>query len=250
MKSVRTIIITMLALALALAMSCTVFAATPNGVYTFDGSDIKTTNGGDISKPLSEMEPGDTVKIELHYVNDSDETTEWYMKNSVIKTLEDSSTASNGGYSYTLTNVGPDGKRTVLYDSEEVGGEDTHGGTGLEQATNGTDDWFFIQELASGETGKTLLDVTLDGETQVNSYQDTDGSLDIQYAVEKVKEGEKIVKKVTKRKTVTKKVPGNPVNTGDTTNLLPMVGLFAAAVLLLLLAVWNHRRNRKDGEEA
>ena len=245
MKSVRTIIITMLALALALAMSCTVFAASPNGVYTFDGSDIKTTSGGDLSKPLSEMEPGDSVDIELHYVNDTDDRTEWYMKNSVIKTLEESSAASNGGYIYKLTNVGPDGSKTVIYNSEEVGGEDTHGGTGLEQATNGTEDWFFIQELEAGETGKTLLNVTLDGETQVNSYQDTDASLDIQYAVEKVGTKDKVVTE-TEKKTITKTVP----KTGDTTNLLPMAALFAAAVVLLLLAIWNHRRDRKDGEEA
>ena len=179
-KTIKTILLSLLVTALCGSV-CFAENTKFTGTCTYDGSKINSDfTSSSFAASIRNLEPGDSVDYTITYKNGASELTRWYMKNSVIKTLEDSSTASNGGYSYTLTNVGPDGKRTVLYDSEEVGGEDTHGGTGLEQATNGTDDWFFIQELASGETGKTLLDVTLDGETQVNSYQDTDGSLDWQ----------------------------------------------------------------------
>ena len=245
MRNVKSILIMMLALVMTLAMSSMVFAEGKDGTYTFNGTDIVNDEGTSIVEKLSGLEPGDSIDIELEYVNDTSDTTEWYMQNEVLKTLEEGSDAANGGYTYVLTNVGPDGEETEIFNSDKVGGEDTTGGTGLEQATNGTDDWFFIQELKGGESGKTLLSVELDGETQVNTYQDTDASLDIIYAVEKVKDGETIVEKVTKKKTITK-----TVNTGDTTSILPMVILFVAAALMLVLAILNHRKDRKDGEEA
>ena len=88
------------------------------------------------------------------------------------------------------------------------------------------------------QKGTTTLTVALDGESQANIYQATNGTLDIQYAVEETaKEGETIYK--TKS-----------VDTGDTTSLVMPIAVFAAAVVLLVLAVLSYRKDRKDGEEA
>ena len=123
----RTRIFTLLlTLTMVLAMSQMVFANDykANGsTYTYNGSDIVRSKGPSISEAVSQLEPGDTVKITLVYKNDTADTTEWYMENSVIKTLEDEA-GMDGGYSYVLTNVGPGGDKTVIFDTKEgaVGG--------------------------------------------------------------------------------------------------------------------------------
>ena len=98
-KTERKIMIVLtLTLAVLLAMSTFSFAETntvDGGKYVFDGDTISTDGSGSISETISNMEPGDSVTINLTYTNDTDDTTDWYMKSDVIKTLEDSSTATD-----------------------------------------------------------------------------------------------------------------------------------------------------------
>ena len=245
----RTKIITLLlTLTMVLAMSQMVFAAPDykaNGsTYTFNGSDIVLTKGQSISEAVSQLEPGDTVRITLTYENDTEDTTEWYMENSVINTLEEEA-GMDGGYSYVLSNVGPGNKETVIFDTKEgaVGGAEDKGGRGLEQATNATkgelnsQDYFFIQELKPRQSGKTVLTVGLDGESLANVYETRDARIQIAYAVEKKGTGETVYKHVK-----------HYIDTGDTTDLLGPAAIFLGACLLMVLAVMSLRKDRKDGE--
>ena len=255
MKRNKTITL-LLALSLVLAMSGFAWADSyeaPGGTYTFDGSKIVAEDSMDISQVLDELiEPGDTVSVTLDYVNGYDEVTEWYMENTVLDTLETLNTMQ-AGYTYKLTNVGPDGTTTTLFDTkeQEVGGGTNDAGTGLEQATNAAaaddkngakQDYFFIQELQPGEAGKTVLEVGLDGETHINSYEEKDGQVEISYAVE-LGEGEDTI--------VYEHVPGKGVKTGDTTQLIESVCAFAGALLCLIIGILSARKDRrKDGDEA
>ena len=102
----------LLTLTMVLAMSQMVFAddyTAKGGTYTYNGTDIERTEGQAISEAVSQLEPGDTVKITLTYKNDTSDTTEWYMENTVLKTLEEEA-GMDGGYTYVLSNIGPDGK--------------------------------------------------------------------------------------------------------------------------------------------
>ena len=254
MKRNRTIIL-LLALTLVLAMSSFSWADTftaKGGDYTFDGSKIVASGDMDLNEILSELiEPGDKVTLTLDYINGSDEVTEWYMENTVIQTLEKNSDMQ-GGYTYRLANEGPDGTVTELFNTREgvVGGEVNGAGQGLKQATNASSaddksstkqDYFFIQELQPGESGTTILEVGLDGESHINTYQEKEGEIEISYAVE-VNGAEDIVKE----EHITHKV----VKTGDTTNIALAVGSFVAAVILLILGIISARKDRKDGDEA
>ena len=241
----------LLTLTMVLAMSQMVFAddyTAKGGTYTYNGTDIERTEGQAISEAVSQLEPGDTVKITLTYKNDTSDTTEWYMENTVLKTLEEEA-GMDGGYTYVLSNIGPDGKETTIFDTREgaIGGAEKKGGTGLEQATNATEgkinsqDYFFIQELKADESGQTVLTVGLDGESLANVYETRNASIQIGYAVEKLETGETVYKHV-KRK--------SNIDTGDTTDLIGPAAVFLGACLLLIIGIISYRKDRKEGEDA
>jgi LPXTG-motif cell wall-anchored protein len=178
------------------------------------------------------------------------------MRNKVLETLEQNKDAAeNGGYTYILTNVGPDGKETVLFSNDKVGGESgttTEDLEGLLQATNATGEYFFVQTLAAGESAKTKLHILFDGETEVNDYMDTEGALMVSYAVEKDNSSD------TDKTTKKKKSSGdkNPptlkrVNTGDQNRMLFLVGIVAVSLLLLILAYyfWRREQVKEEGED-
>lgn len=244
MKKIKLVTILLLSLMVTLGMSQAVFSAEPkpDAVYVFDGNTINDTAGGaeDIDKQISSLQPGDDLTLTFQYTNDSNSTTYWYMENNIKDTLETASD-QNGGYTYTLTDNGPNGE-TVIFDSDAVGGNDSPSGAGqgLKAATNATGEWFFIHELAAGKSGYTTLYVALDGESETNSYMSSQGKLQVNYAVEKQPPGEdKVINK-----------PGNTTKTGDTFNPLLAIAALTAALLAALLAILSYFRDRKDGEEA
>lgn len=245
----KTMILTLLtALILVMAMSSSAYAESHKfkGKCSFDGEEITANfDNKKINAAVSNLEPGDDLTYDVTYVNNSDETTYWYMKNSVIQTLEESKDqAENGGYTYVLSNVGPDDSVDVLFDNSEVGGEAKVADLeGLHQATNATGDYFFIQELKPGEKGRTHLEVVFDGETEVNDYMDTAGALMVRYAVE-------LDNPDNPGNTDNEPFTHNPY-TGDTTNLIIPIALLTGAVLALILTIISWRKSRReDGDEA
>jgi len=243
MKKIKLVTILLLSLMITLGMSTTAFAA-DGGTYTFDGNTISDNAGQSIDEQISNLEPGDDITIDFTYTNASDATTYWYMENTIIKTLEDAAD-QNGGYTYKLTDNGE-----VIFNSEAVGGEQTPDGIsegleGVNDALKGDsnsdeDKWFFIQELTPGQSGHTELYVALDGESQINSYENTNGQLQVNYAVEKQPPGkDKVINK-----------PGTSTKTGDTFNPLFAILALTAALIAMLLAVLSYFKDRKDGEEA
>lgn len=238
MKKIKLFTILLLSLMITLGMSQAVFAESKTadgGTYTYTGDDITESGGTDLDKAIGNLEPGDDLTITFKYTNDSDETTYWYMEDEVVTALEETAgKPENGGYTFRLTDSGPNGT-TTIFDSDKVGGEGSPA-PGLKAATDATDDWFFIHELAAHKSGKTKLYIALDGESQVNSYMNTNGKLRVNYAVEKQAPGkDKII---------------NGPRTGDTFNPLFAIIALTAALLAILLAVLSYFRDRKDGEEA
>ena len=184
---------------------------------------------------LKNLEPGDSVDYTITYTNETNGLTRWYMKNSVLETLEENKKqAENGGYTYVLKNIGPDKTETVLFDNSEVGGENiTNKLQGLKQATNATGEYFFIQNLKAGQSGTTVLRVEFDGETEVNDYMDTYGKLMVAYAVE----------------TDETKTSTTSVKTGDPVQMWKLYALGGAALIAIILLIFSWRKDRKKGGE-
>ena len=229
----------MLALMTVLMMSQAAFAVS-GGTFTFDGNDIvNSAADDDIDAKIKDLEPGDSVSFTFNYKNSSSEETEWYLSNEVVRTLEEAiaNGDNEGGYTYKLVNDGYSEDMTI-FDSEAVGGDYTPDGIpeGLKGATDATEEYIHIDKVPAGKGGTTTLTVTLDPESQANSYMASNGQLRISYAVETI-ENETVYKY-------------KKVDTGDRTNLLLPVITFTGALALLVLAVLSYRKDRKDGEEA
>lgn len=152
---------------------------------------VSTFSTADINDRVSGMQPGDNVIIELKLKNENAATTDWYMQNKVLYSLEDRSANSKtggGAYTYRLRYKNHAGAVQTLFDSDTVGGEqDVKVNAmleGLHGATNALKDYFYLDTVSLGEGGTITLEVALDGETQGNDYQDTLADLEMNFAVE------------------------------------------------------------------
>lgn len=222
---------------------------------TFDGSKMSSNfQDNDVTDEMANIQPGDSIELKVNVMNSDSGSTDWYMTNEVIQTLEDAQqSAEGGGYSYRLTYVGSDKKETVLYDSTTVGGEgSSKGGEGLKQVDNSTQEYFYLGRLASQESGTVHLTVGVEGETQGNGYQLTLAKLRMNFATEKVAQDtvttiEKTeVREKDKVITTTKRV-----KTGDTNLMLRYsVIALASGVVCLILAVVTMNRRKKEAETA
>ena len=202
-----------------------------------------------MDQTISQMQPGDEAVFRITVKNEHPQTTDWYMSNDVIYSLEDRSlnAATNGGaYSYTLTYTGNSGLVT-LFDSDTIGGDDvvSAAGAGLHEATEDLADWLYMDTLATNQTGLVELHVLLEGETQGNDYQDTLADLEMRFVVELPRSGP------TPTTTPVPGTPGNPtgktVATGDQNTILPYIIIaIAAAAALVIFAVVNIRNRKKE----
>lgn len=233
------------ALIAASALSVCAESSSIDGSCTFDGRKISSDISSEaVAKAVSELQPGDEVTFTVEYTNEDSESTDWYMENTVVKTLEETEQArktvegtgdaADGGYTYELTQIAGSGKKKVLFSNDKVGGESRTGGMqGLEQATNALENWFYIDTLKSGESGTVELHIAFDGETQANDYMDTDGELNLRFAVEKQKEGNP-------------PPPPDRVKTGDESRLIMWTAIaLAGGLLLMILAFLSRRSDRK-----
>ncbi len=198
----------------------------------YDGSKlVPNYTAGEITDTMDIIEPGDSMTVKITLKNASQKDAGFWMNNSVLDTFEESNASAGGGaYTYILSYSG---KEEPLYQSGNVGGDDTTAGEGLHEATGALKDMFFLETLKPGQEGVITLYVSLDGETQGNDYQKTLADIEMLFAVEEVTEPGK---------------PSTVVKTGDPHDMIPWaVGAGAAGILLLAGCVLRIRERRKEG---
>ncbi len=195
-----------------------------------------TFKNTDIDDAIYNLEPGDSVDFHLALKNEYSETTDWYMTNAVLQSLEDTQSVAEGGaYTYILKYISVDGTETTLYSSDEVGGETVNeSGEGLHQATDNLEDYFYLDRLEPNQSGEITLHVELEGETQGNIYQDTLAKLQMNFAVELVSPSTT----VKKRKIV---------DTGDHSKvILYAVVTLVAGIACASLAIYSVNQRKKE----
>ncbi len=255
MKRYRSVLVLLIAVAVMLGAETAVSSAKTyklNGTSEFDGSKITSSfKTGKVADTISGLQPGDSVTFTVKYKNAYDGLTDWYMSNDVIQTLEKANsskkkvkgtgTPENGAYSYELIHTDDRGKQKVIFSNGKVGGEETPNDMqGLEQATNALSDWFYLASLEEGESGRVTLNIAFDGETEVNDYMDTDGSVELAFAVDKP---ETVTKPASAHTTPGKKAVKSGPRTGDMTQLIPYIVLMLTGIILLIAVL-----RRKGGE--
>jgi hypothetical protein len=243
-----------LSVGLALCFPITAMADTVNGSdnwnvkFTPDEKMESTFKSSEMSESISGMQPGDTAVFKVKLGNDNDTTTDWYMTNKVLYSLEDRSKnkgTSGGVYSYLLTYTDSKGAVSTIFDSESVGGEGTSlGGIGLHQATNSLEDFFYLDTLEKGKGGVITLTIELDGETQGNDYQDTLADLQMNFAVMMRTAGER-------EDHGGNEIQPRIVKTGDESNRNIFYIISAAAglglIALAIVGMSDRRKQQKGG---
>lgn len=188
------------------------------------------------------MQPGDTEEFVINLKQDYKDEARWYMSNKVTKTLEDKS-GSGSAYSYKLEFDGPSGHQT-LFDSDKVGGQ-SEGQVkrdGLKDATDGLDEWMYLDNFTQGATGTVTLSVTMDGDTEANEYFDTEALVNMEFAVELDPEPEN-TERVVRREIPRRRI----VRTGDETNLMPFyIAMAVSGALLVALGVYGMVERKKE----
>lgn len=211
---------------------------------SFDGKKLESNfSTANMDDEIYNMQPGDSVELTITLKNDYDKgQVDWYMKNEVLRTLEDAGDMSGGAYDYLLTYTDSDKKTTTLYSSEKFGGEGRYNGVGLKGATTTLDDYFYLDRMSKGDTGIVKLKVALDAETLVNDYQNTLARLQMDFATELVDTS-----------SGNPSTPGNgrsPVKTGDQTKIMLYIILtLGAGLVLLFFGIMKLRRDREEEPE-
>lgn len=161
---------------------------------------------------------------------------------------------------------------------EQVSGNDTSGndisgnnkpvngnnnGIGLHEATKELERQFFLVDtLSKGQTGKVELTVTLEGETQGNDYQDTLADLTMEFAVER-RPDPVYDRRSPKHRTVVRDgqiiydedvplanlIQTDTVRTSDDNRLVIFAVLtFVSGLALLLMGLYCRKAKRKEEE--
>lgn len=234
----KTIISILLVLVMLCSLSTAVFAESIPGAdwtvtLTAAGKIVSSFDGKALAETLSGLQPGDDVTINIELTNNHKYGVDWYMLNDVLKTLEESA-SQGGGYIYELSYTSPKGATRDLFSSDRVGGEGkpSEVGQGLKEVNKTLENYFYLDSVKSGETCSVTLKVTLDGETQGNSYQISDAKLRMRFAVE-IMSPEKIVR------------------TSDDRNLLPFyIAMVASGALFLALGISGRKQRKQRKEES
>ncbi len=227
-----------------------------NGWYVrFTGEKMESNfKSSDIADAISALQPGDSITIGISLENNDTAATDWYMTNKVLQSLEDSQNVAEGSaYTYILTYKNSKGKEETLYSSESVGGErdvTTRAGEGLHEATDSLKDFFYLDQLASKAKASISLKVALDGETHGNTYQNTIAKLQMNFAVEKLRNTNTATSSNARSTRESNQIytVGNDVRTGDQTRIL-LWSLLAMLGGIGFFGLAMVSRKRKGGED-
>ena len=196
-------------------------------------------SSSDVDKILDAMEPGDTAVFRVSIRNAGGSSAAWCLSNEILYSLEDRSDKAWGGaYEYLLVYSGGGKAEKVLFSSESVGGEGSElipAGEGLHGADSALKDFFYLDDLAPGESGTVTIRLTLDGESQGNSYQNTKADVQLRFAAEiKRPDGSSVI-----------------VDTGEAPTLWiwSAVMLVSGGLLLFLLIRGRKKRREEEIEE-
>lgn len=227
-----------IAMAIVLCFGClsTAFAQSSkvNWKVTFDSNAemVSTYNKEAVNKAIQSMQPGDDLSMDVTIKNENDHSTEWYMTSTVLKTLEEASKASDGAYTYSLLFNDEE-----LYSSNTVGGDNSE--EGLKEVGSATGTWFYLGTLEKNQSGTVSIRMALDGESQGNSYMNTLGTLQVNFAVEFTADGQTV--------TVTDEPEDGPASNLPKTGDIATVLTVALCTVFALLTILSLRKDLKGG---
>lgn len=266
---VSVVLATVAALLLLSATAPAAFADTIKKQWTveFTGTEIKDEGVESISQVIGGMQPGDEAEFTVDLVEACDKSADWYMRNEVLESMEQSfdeaNSESGGSYSYELVYISPQNEEKVILSNAVVSGDTESGETnGLFDATEATEEWFYLDTLAPEARARVVLTVGIDGETHGNSYFDTSAKLQLSFAAEptndpgtsgRVEEPTDEVASTTSTEQPEKDEPKSVAErlsqTSDMIPLLLIAVIAATAGAVLAVSIVRKRRESRKDEE-
>lgn len=251
-----------LQLALALCVTCAGLIISSNTAkaeeyeagwnVSYNGSTITSDfKQADVNSQLSQMMPGDSITLSVDYKNDSTKTADYYMASDILSSLETNSQAAGGAYSYSISYNSGAGEQ-YIYNSETLGGDNATV-EGLMQASTTNGNYFYVGRLDSGKSGKVIVKIALDGNSQTNSYMSQIAQLGIKFGVEDTGVTGRTVVYTTPGGTEIIYIKDGLValagpKTGD--SILPLVACAVALLLGVMLVLYYFKMTKKEEEEA
>lgn len=266
---VSVVLATVAALLLLSATAPAAFADTIKKQWTveFTGTEIKDEGVESISQVIGGMQPGDEAEFTVDLVEACDKSADWYMRNEVLESMEQSfdeaNSESGGSYSYELVYISPQNEEKVILSNAVVSGDTESGETnGLFDATEATEEWFYLDTLAPEARARVVLTVGIDGETHGNSYFDTSAKLQLSFAAEptndpgtsgRVEEPTDEATSTTSTEQPEKDEPKSVAErlsqTSDMIPLLLIAVIAATAGAVLAVSIVRKRRESRKDEE-
>ena len=178
------------------------------------------------------MAPGESRTQQITLTNEDHREMKFYVRGEYTNPLGEGSANGNIVYDITFSNNGD-----TFFDGK-MGGVTQANMNSLE--TN-----YLLKTLKQGETTKIDMSISIDGDSMDNTYQNTQGNLNLIFSVEYDEETpiEKVV-------TTVKKIPviNKIVDTGDTTSIGILLGVFGASIVLIIILIVSKLRKRKEQE--
>ena len=218
--------------------------------FTSDNKMESNFKTDQVYERVSDLQPGDDVIFTISLKNSNSRQADWYVSNEAISSMEEA--GAGGAYSYELRY-----NDKVLFSSDTVGGSEQNARSaedkGLSSATDTLKDYVYLDTLKQGQKGTLILRVGMEGESQGNVYQGSTADLEMKFAVE-VRAGGGNSGGSGGSGGSGASVSGNTrtqiVQTGDEAGFgfwFLMAG--ASGLLLLFLAFYVQRQNRKEEKE-
>lgn len=180
------------------------------------------------------MAPGEERLQEIKLTNEDYREMKFYVRSEYTKPLGEGIANEEIAYDIEFSNNGE------TFYTGKIGGMNK---SNMESLENN----YLLKTLKQGESTTVMMKIKVDGDSMDNTYQNTQGMLNLIFSVEYEKNTpiEKVVT-VVKKIPVINQIPG--VNTGDTTTIGMILGLFTASIVVLILLVVSKLRKRKDEE--
>lgn len=197
---------------------------------TFEGDSEKFITY-EKSSAYENMAPGEERIQQITLSNDDYRELKFYVRSEYTNPLGEGVANNQIAYDIEFSNNGE-----TFYNGK-IGGMTQSNMDSLDQN-------YLLRTLKKGESTTVLMKIKVDGDSMDNTYQNTEGYLNLIFSVEHEDNTpvEKVVT-VIKKVPVINKIPG--VQTGDTTVIGTILGMFVASLALIIVIVVMKIRNRK-----
>lgn len=182
------------------------------------------------------MAPGEERIQKIKLTNEDYREMKFYIRCDYIDPLGEGTSNERIAYEIAFSNKGE------KFYSGKIGGMNKANMTSTNQN-------YLLQTLKQGETAEIDMSIKIDGDSMDNSYQNSEGRLNLIFSVE-YEEPTPIEKVVTiiKEVPILNQIPG--VNTGDPTMVSVLLGAFCASIIgLLVLVILRYRSRKEEGHE-